>query len=135
MDGELLKWTENYIQFKHSFYGNRCEIEMLNDCMQIRYKNKIEEYIPCDNIVKFDFKRFNDNNKKILIIKNEKNNIKNVVKVWNKLKKIHNLMILFVDFARNSKWVLHPNAHDKISEDNRIEDTLLKLHEQAMAEC
>jgi hypothetical protein len=60
-----------------------------------------------------------------VVVENSKDKIKEVTKVWDKLKVKRDLSILFVDLPQNKKWAVNPAVHSMVTGD--IEKSLLVL--------
>lgn len=125
----LLDWITIFIQSKDAYVGDLVNIKKATEFDLIAiYNNKEENIIVLPQIKNFD--EFYEKLKKdvmiIIVVPNTKENFEIILENWKRLIDFDKLTIYFVnpDSQTETKWVIKPHMHNKISDDRSLKTGL-----------
>jgi len=121
--GKYLEWAIPYIKSRDSFKKEIINI-INNDNQIIVEKNNSKEIykeIETKDIQNIEIN--NDFDINWFILENSNSNIDEVVENWNRLID-PKIRLIFVELKTNRKWLLNPNIHSKIVEEQNIKKSL-----------
>ncbi len=124
---DLFEWTKQYIKFRDVMKREVKEIIEKNNHEIITEEKKENKRYLINDKIEEAIKQIRNEEKTIIVCSNEKENIKELIKDWNKVKNNKKLTIIFTETETNEKWLIHPNTHNKITDN--LKEGLNTLYE------
>ncbi len=128
---DLYKWTAEYIRFRDVMLRRIANIEEKHGEIKVTEKNKtIKTYIIREDL-KEAIEEIHTNHKKeehlYITCLNTKQNAETLIKEWKKILKFKDITIIFSHPGTNEKWLIHPQTHNKISEEKQLKESIMTL--------
>ncbi|MFW5865784.1 MAG: hypothetical protein ACOCU6_01685 [Nanoarchaeota archaeon] len=70
-----------------------------------------------------------ESGKVYVVTTNTLDNIRSLINRWEDVKNQNNLVIIFTNVEENCSWHLNPRIHGFITDENKLKDSLITLHE------
>ncbi|MBT4824969.1 hypothetical protein HN695_01830 [Candidatus Woesearchaeota archaeon] len=135
---ELKEWLIMFIKHRDMFHRKLQSISEKDFLVIAEFKDKTHYYAILPRIfddlnqITSDYK-----DKHISIITlNTKDNLKQIIKDWDKLSKLQMLSLFFVNpnASAEKKWIIYPFTHNRITEPSSLKLGLTTLFE-SIEEC
>lgn len=129
MSETLIVWAENYFKHKDMFDKKLEKVNQEKDFLKLKYKDREDGALVSAVLEKDIFNKIKEIKgcKKIFIVCSFANtNIDFLIKNWKKFL-IQNLIIIFVNIKTNHKVLLNPFIHNKICDQENLENAIRTL--------
>lgn len=70
-----------------------------------------------------------ESGKRYVVTTNTLDNIRILINRWDDVKNQNDLIIIFTNVKENRSWHLNPKIHEFITDENKLEKSLMALHE------
>jgi hypothetical protein len=128
---DLREWLTNYLKWKDQAEHTLKEIKVENDELTAVYEDRKATYIFADKLNEDILKRLREGKHRGVVIKNVEENLSFLVKEWNTLTSIPNLMMIFVNVELGEKWILFPATHNMIADRETLKQGLRTMFDLA----
>lgn len=130
----IKEWAITFVKHRDLHFRKIKEIKDIdgNFFEAINKDNSIIEYIVSDKLTDKEVSKIDEKKKQFIIIENTVHNIKETVTKWKKLVMNQELTMVFVNINKNDKFIIKPYVHNKITEEESLEQGLLTLHENIL---
>jgi len=125
----IIEWAKLYLKHKDIVKKNIIDIKEDNNSLFIETKEGKELGI-CSEDLPIDIPNLEQYNKLYIFVKHKKENLNALIQRWEELTHIKILLIFFVDYKKDKKWIISPFSHSKVASDN-IEKSLKALYSNA----
>jgi len=128
MKPDVLKnWAREYLKNKDAFAKAIIEIQEKDQGLVAKYKTKEETVLVkpvLDNSLELSTDSFIS-----IVTLNKKENLNFLLTNWHSLAKYPRLTLYFVnpDSGTETKWIIRPQLHDKVADDDSLKTGLLSL--------
>jgi len=125
----LLEWTEVYVKHRDLFEKKIASIQAQHDTVLVTQKDGESWKAIAAPELGDDVVAHVGAGRVLLVTRNLKANTDFVAQHWKKLAVNPGLKIIFVNVAKNEKWLLVPSTHDKVTEPATLKLGLQTMHE------
>ncbi|MBN1377504.1 hypothetical protein JW949_04215 [Candidatus Woesearchaeota archaeon] len=118
---DLKEWTSIYVKHKDIIKKNIIKEEDKGSHIEYEYKNHIKHsYFIIPELNNADIDNINKKDFTTIVTRNKKENLDFLISEWEKLKEFPNMTFIFVNQELNTKWVIKPYTHHKISDEKSL---------------
>lgn len=127
---ELLHWTENYLKNRDLTLRNivSMKVDEKNNIIDVKFKDKSVKYHILPLISE---QILTETGRRVIVSLNSKENFDFLIKNWDKISKIKDFSILFVNLKHNDKWLINPYIHSMIADPESLESGLKTMFDAA----
>ncbi len=125
----LLEWTEVYVQHRDLFEKKIAKIAAQHDTVLVTQKDGSSWKAIAAPELGDDVVAHVGAGRVLLVTRNLKANTDVVLQHWKRLAANPELKIVFVNVAKNEKWLLVPSTHDKVTEPSTLKLGLTAMRE------
>jgi len=120
---DLIGWTEEFVKHKDILSKSIHVIKKTDDGLIVVRKNTEQIFVIKNNIL--EAIELADDNVYIVTL-NTRTNLNILVQNWHRLAKMPGMTMYFVnpDSTTEIKWVIRPNLHDKVADDDSLKHGL-----------
>ena len=124
---DLYEWTKHFIKYKDVIAKKIKNIKFLDTTIHVEEKSGTKKiYLIYENLeegIKASSKLKEE--KGIIVTLNTRTNVNTLSNKWKEiLKKEQDITILFAHPGTNEKWMIHPETHSKINEEEKLNESL-----------
>ncbi|MBC8495724.1 hypothetical protein H8D36_06225 [archaeon] len=120
-DTTLTQWTISFVKHKDIFTKSLQGYEEKDDLIIFHFKDKDNYYI-VKNILDDSVLSFIKNyDYKSVVCGAKMDNLKFLIDNWDVLSKSVGLNFIFVQIDTNARWMINPNVHSKICDEESLE--------------
>ncbi len=131
MNKELKEWTINYVKHKDSPFKRLVGYEEKKDIIEFKFKDKANIHVITERIDANTLDQIKSYEHKTVVCFNTDDNLKFLLKEWNKFSAIKNLTLIFVNLKNNDKWTINPHVHAMIADPESLETGLRTMFDTA----
>ena len=124
----LRDWSINFVKHKDVFTRNLIDFRVEKNIVEFNFKDKKHFFVSIPLLDNSVDKHLKDNYITIVCL-NKKENL-NYLKVrWKDFIKDQKLNFIFVNPNTNEKWLINPNIHERISDEESFSEGLNSMFE------
>jgi len=133
MNKELKEWTVQYVKNKDLAFRKlvKFEDDEKNNIINFHFKDKDNKHYILEKLDEKIISLINNSDWKTIVCLNIDENFDFLIKHWDKLSKIHNLNIIFVNLKTSEKWLINPKLHSMIADPDSIRIGLRTMFDTA----
>jgi hypothetical protein len=127
----LKEWAIAFVKNKDLVQKKLVDYKEHEDRIDFNFKDKKQTYFIEDVLNEKLFDKIKNTENKTVICSNSEENLKFLIKNWDKLSKERSLNFIFVNLKLQDKWQINPYIHSSIADKSSLKSGLKAMFDAA----
>ncbi len=127
---DLEEWTIQYVKHKDLLDNMLENYEKQEDKIRFNFEHMDHDYYIQPKLSKKVFDIEEDTERTTIVCRNEEENVDFMMQNWKEFTR-HEYTVIFVNPESNNKWIIQPHVHDRVADNEHLEEGLQTMFEQS----